>query len=524
MEDNTMSRIDITQNQIINKTRIDLNQKIIIFLLVVFFIEFGIATILSAATYYVSYSDGDDYNCNGLSSTPYSGTGSGVSCPWKNLSKLDSGLVNGDTILLKRGDVWDGSRGIRIKYNLTVDAYGTGDKPLIKTTNADGYGAIYGYAANLYGVVVRNIKVVGVIGFTQIGKNISVQNCDVISSIGGNGIVMKQINGYLIEGCNVDNAACGIAIIGSIDNKVANGIVRNCTVGPNISGDDISIHADSSNNTTGGNHQILNNKFLGAGENCVDTAVGDVGVRPSGLLVKGNSCTGSLSYGMGASMNDITFENNYIYNVSGAAFYLGYTNNTIIRYNLTINPGYEAVGVTDTTVRFATNSFIYNNTFVDGPKTARSSIRIYPAGGYNKGFIIKNNIIVNEQNKFIEFASTSSPDNTLSTFDNNLYYASAGYIGKWAIGAASYNSLDEWKNALGGKDVGSDKYSLTTNPIFKSFSEYNLQVNSPAINAGADVGLSKDYLENPIAGTPDIGAYEYQTAVSTPNNIKIIHP
>jgi hypothetical protein len=40
-----------------------------------------------------------------------------------------------------------------------------------------------------------------------------------------------------------------------------------------------------------------------------------------------------------------------------------------------------------------------------------------------------------------------------------------------------------------------------------------LQAGSPAIDAGVDVGLTKDFEGNPIVGTPDIGAYEYQGGI-----------
>lgn len=39
----------------------------------------------------------------------------------------------------------------------------------------------------------------------------------------------------------------------------------------------------------------------------------------------------------------------------------------------------------------------------------------------------------------------------------------------------------------------------------------SLKAGSPAINAGVDVGLTTDYLGKPIRGTPDIGAYEFQS-------------
>ncbi len=41
--------------------------------------------------------------------------------------------------------------------------------------------------------------------------------------------------------------------------------------------------------------------------------------------------------------------------------------------------------------------------------------------------------------------------------------------------------------------------------------DFRLQTSSPCKNTGKDVGLTADILGNPLVGTPDIGAYEYQS-------------
>jgi len=46
--------------------------------------------------------------------------------------------------------------------------------------------------------------------------------------------------------------------------------------------------------------------------------------------------------------------------------------------------------------------------------------------------------------------------------------------------------------------------------FFSAGLDFRLRADSPAINAGVDVGLASDYLGNAIRGLPDIGAYEYQ--------------
>jgi len=65
------------------------------------------------AEYYISKSTGSDSN-NGS-----------ISYPWETLSKLSSaGLTAGDTVYLKRGDIW--------KETLTVPASGNASNFLVR--------------------------------------------------------------------------------------------------------------------------------------------------------------------------------------------------------------------------------------------------------------------------------------------------------------------------------------------------------------------------------------------------------
>ena len=74
----------------------------------------------SATVYYVSSSTGNDNN-NGLSQNS----------AWKSLLKVASFSFNdGDIIYLKRGDTFEATK-IDITKGITIDAYGTGEKPLI---------------------------------------------------------------------------------------------------------------------------------------------------------------------------------------------------------------------------------------------------------------------------------------------------------------------------------------------------------------------------------------------------------
>ncbi|MFH0776333.1 MAG: S-layer homology domain-containing protein [Patescibacteria group bacterium] len=66
--------------------------------------------------------------------------------------------------------------------------------------------------------------------------------------------------------------------------------------------------------------------------------------------------------------------------------------------------------------------------------------------------------------------------------------------------------FDAWNSAVGGDN------SLLNDPKFKDATngDYSLLNTSTLIDAGTDVSLTTDYSGNPIYGTPDMGAYEYQ--------------
>lgn len=80
---------------------------------------------------------------------------------------------------------------------------------------------------------------------------------------------------------------------------------------------------------------------------------------------------------------------------------------------------------------------------------------------------------------------------------NNIYYGNSSNIPNYANAPTT---LTESNN-------------LTSNPLLSSVpTDYRLQVGSPAINAGVNVGLTTDYAGHTITGLPDVGAYEYYVA------------
>src|SRR5271166_1422795 len=105
--------------------------KTIFILLMLILLMFGLTGAAWGTTYYVSSSLGSDGN-----------NGTGVGTPWQTLAHVNvQTFLPGDSILLRRGDVWNeslvppssGASGNLISF----DAYGTGAAP-----NLTGYYAV----------------------------------------------------------------------------------------------------------------------------------------------------------------------------------------------------------------------------------------------------------------------------------------------------------------------------------------------------------------------------------------------
>lgn len=89
-------------------------------------------------------------------------------------------------------------------------------------------------------------------------------------------------------------------------------------------------------------------------------------------------------------------------------------------------------------------------------------------------------------------------------FSNNLYWDDRN------LGGNNFyyiNSTYDYANFIAANQ---ETNPIHSSPFFTSPSDFHLQPVSPAIDAGTSVSLTSDCVGNPIYGTPDIGAYEYQ--------------
>ena len=119
-------------------------------------------------------------------------------------------------------------------------------------------------------------------------------------------------------------------------------------------------------------------------------------------------------------------------------------------------------------------------------------------------WIIKNNITQGHPVEFM-ITSNSVSGGVSATSDYNNFYNSLSEEA-FDYGGSLYN-FDTFQNVS-----SLDSHSIDKNPLFidVSSNDFTLNYLSPVIDIGEDIGLTTDYLGNPIYGAPDIGAYEYQ--------------
>lgn len=193
--------------------------------------------------------------------------------------------------------------------------------------------------------------------------------------------------------------------------------------------------------------------------------------------------------------------NNIIYNCHYAAVGThSYTDAAVINvyYNIFYNNGY---GIQQNDQIGTLTLAIYNNTFykngISSPSSDNSEIYIRDN---LTSLIVKNNIVYASDGELCFFYREEATSDEL---DYNLCYREDA--GNFNVFEGSSQTWVQWQT-LGYDTNGDNDDPDLTNPT----TDFSLQVGSPAINAGVDVGLTSDFYGNPIVGVPDIGAIEKQ--------------
>jgi len=460
-----------------------------------------------ARSYYVDATNGND---------SWQGN---ITHPWKTIYHVtdygNSYNFNiGDDIFFKRGEVFSDYRvfihhGGNSTDRAIFGAYGEGDKPRFKYNYSPVLGGFELAEPNLSYITIQDIKIEelndsqGVVFYEDNASNVVISGVEIDGNSNKNGILLYKINNYVVENCVLQNiASSGIVIYGSENYSIRNGIIRNNSIDRIFGEDGITIHKDGDGWEAGPNHTVTNNYVSSANENGFDFTSGEY------ILVENNTAYNSTSAGfvIGHNASHIVLRRNRAYDNNDNFDYLvgGDSYNVSLYYNLAYGSSAHSVGVKEDNTSLVS---VYNNLFSQNSVSSSSM----DFSDYIKNITLKNNLVYFSGTVIARFLDDSwSPNNDTLVMDNNFYYGynfsdsrhfydgSNGQSYTFAQFKSSYNHE---LNSL---------YNQT--PKFVDFENNNFQLqwNSPAIDVGLDLGLTEDYFGNPIYGTPDIGAFEYQ--------------
>jgi parallel beta-helix repeat protein len=212
-------------------------------------------------------------------------------------------------------------------------------------------------------------------------------------------------------------------------------------------------------------------------------------------------------------------------------------NGNIIRYNRVYSNQASGIDIERTSNTEIYSNIIYWNTTVQG---GGGGIILTASASNSENNVFYNNVSYGNKYGIVVYSSDDSGATKVNNniFKNNICFGniwkplSATYGGnndgvngtgniylynnfgpeyanfiEWGFGVYK-STYSDWEVAFGGST-----YSVQSDPLFVSTSipDFHLQATSPNINAGVNVGLTRDYAGNPIVGLPDIGAYEWRS-------------
>ncbi|MFB6320163.1 right-handed parallel beta-helix repeat-containing protein [Saccharicrinis sp. FJH54] len=492
-------------------------------------------TINSFATNYYISSSGGSNNNDGLS----------PETAWETLSKINSySFDGGDSILFKRGDTWVGE-SIKIpRDSLNFSAYGFGAKPVFDGNNSVdmlvNLGNWMDYLSFSY------IKFTGATSgaikdpWISTTSNIIVDSCDFINNSGAAIYLINRKNVRISNNYFTDNRNPIIFELKLDTDHLPPGegagdsiwIFNNTIYDNGVTG--ISLYSNYKWHQAIRYVEIYNNVSTHNTAGLYIQGVYDSKIYNN--IFSNNTKTNFETYGVGwASSSRCEFYNNVIQNNGNAGIDV-FGDNDIYYYHCDSNLFYNNIfsGHADVCAfRFGGTTDghygnkVYNNLFYDN-KTHIVSNSV--SGGDPVTHC--SNIFFN--NTLFNSSSYSVVDGTKgkNKFLNNII---SGNKGSYAVDAYHNDSLQLYNNIIYSQtptNVGyvdsalmtyEDFAAITNNTIYADplfidtlFNNFRLKQGSPAINAGADIGLTRDFFGKVRDGLPDIGAIEYETAYVPP--------
>ncbi len=417
-------------------------------------------------------------------SSSYTGTTSNgnFTTPWKSLADVQSNqgvFIPGDVVSFKCDDVFSGTLTINKSGSLgnpiTYNSYGTGAKPqFIGTGNTISY-LIYLYNKNY--IVFDGLEIT-----------------DPTISSADRTIQSKIQRAFGFDGTSSYNIIknCKLSLVG----------VGTYWVGPNNTMD----HCD-----VGNLRMVVNNV---GGNN-------DYGANPVVISSAYNKITNNYFHDCWANSYD------YVYDGGAVEFYGNGSSNNFIGYNTF----YDCNGVVENGSGngglIENNEFSYNKFINNGSLFYINNGGTYLVSVANMKFY--NNVIVeNAINRVFEnymgSMSTSVSNQGIVVFKNNVFELSTGVD---VVRPSQWNSgqLIHENNVYKLSNSSYINYTINSNELTTSQTLWANTINanavlwdltpssnSPLINFGQNVGLTSDFIGNPIISLPDAGVIEKQNS------------
>ncbi|MFE7619502.1 right-handed parallel beta-helix repeat-containing protein [Streptomyces sp. NPDC057496] len=502
-------------------------------------------------TYYVDAASGND-----------DASGRNEAAAWKSLARASQlTLGPGDRLLFRAGQRWEGRLDVRgagaVGNPAFVGSYGSGAKPLIEgggttdvavrldnvhdltldglevtnwsdsTTPRSGVNLFAKDAGKLSNITLRNLNIHDVDG----PGGSTVSSAGLLISIRGNrtptyfdNLVVEKnevskIRSYGIINWSTWSRRNGMTSLYPVETGIPDSEVVTWTPSTSVRIRDNYVHDVTAGGITPMHTRgavVEGNRVHRAATGRLNLKGGNVGIWWQGnddLLVQRNEVSGSGFNGPGtdghgfdadADNNRSVVQYNYSHDNDGGFFITvsfkgAPTKDTVVRYNLSKDDGYEVFSLSTET----SGTSIYNNTVyasgrvvtVHPPYTGAGD---YPLGKivhiYNNasGIDIRNNVFYNRTT-----AGYDTANNTV--YDSNLY---------WGTDAPVAPSGDI--NAI---KADPKLVSVGTDPA-----GYMLRADSPARGRGAAVAQGlEDYFGNPVPGTaPDRGFHQFTGAPHLP--------
>jgi hypothetical protein len=434
-----------------------------------------------ARKFYVSQSGNDTYTTT-QAQNPLT--------PWQTLSKAQSNVANGDSVLFAKDSKFSGTLTLNSKSNIYFGVYGTGADPLFW-----GTGSTIGVLVTLRGCT--NVTFYGwnisdtTISFTDRTVQAKIQTAFQIES---------STTGTVIRKCTMDRIGYGAYITSSSRGQTMDScnignlrMIRNTptSVNPDDDYGGVPVQISSRNN-------IFTNNYL---HDCYSVSYdygydgGGVEFFEEGDTIKGNiikyntfyDCNGTFEFGSSPDgvANNPQVDNVIAYNKIINSSSLWYINN---------NGQYKTK---------VTNLQFYNNVIIQtvASRTGETKLGSMAINDATTGIVVMKNNIFQVSNGASIVRSGQWTVGQL-THTNNIFKLSNSSITNFTLGTTEIaTSGIIWTNTSDANPLNWD---------------YRLTSTSPAINSGVNIGLTRDFGGNTVGTTPSMGIYQYNGVAPTP--------